>query len=128
VLTVGGQLVELSGEDIIVERTPKAGLAVAAQGSLVVALDLELDADLIREGLARELVNNVQQMRKMREFEVTDRIHLKISSDKAVYEAVAAFDEYIRSEVLALSVKTAETEGETVDLNGHACIIAIEKA
>ncbi len=126
-LTVSGQPVELAGEDIIVERTPKAGLAVQAQGALVVALDLELDEDLIREGLARELVNNVQQMRKAHGLEVTDRIHLKLASDEAVREAVAAFDDYIRSEVLALSIETIETEGETVDLNGHTCTVALEK-
>ncbi|NOU37007.1 MAG: isoleucine--tRNA ligase [Kiritimatiellaceae bacterium] len=127
-LQINGEAFELSGEDIVVERTPKAGLAVQAQGALVVALDLELNEDLIREGLARELVNNVQQMRKAHGFEVTDRIHLKIFSDVAVHEAVAAFTEYIQSEVLALSVQTVETEGEPVELNGHACTIAIEKA
>jgi isoleucyl-tRNA synthetase len=111
-----------------VERTPKEGLAVQAQGALVVALDLELDDDLIHEGLARELVNNVQQMRKTHGFEVTDRIHLKISSDEAVREAVMAFDDYIQSEVLALSLETVETEGETVDLNGHECTLSITKA
>lgn len=127
-LKIGGETFELSGEDIVVERIPKEGLAVQAQGALVVALDLELDADLIREGLARELVNNVQNMRKAHEFEVTDRIHLKISSDEAVNTAVGAFTDYIKSEVLALSIETIETEGETVDLNGHACTIAIQKA
>ncbi|HNX52947.1 MAG TPA: isoleucine--tRNA ligase [Pontiellaceae bacterium] len=128
VLKDGDQAFDLAGEDIIVERTPKAGLAVQAQGALVAALDLELDDDLVREGLARELVNNVQQMRKAHGFEVTDRIHLTLSSDEAVREAVLVFDDYIRSEVLALSVETIETEGETVDLNGHACTIALEKA
>jgi isoleucyl-tRNA synthetase len=127
-IQIGGETFELAGEDIVVERTPKEGLAVQTQGALVVALDLELDDELIREGLARELVNNVQQMRKAHGLEVTDRIRLKISSDEAVREAVMAFDDYIQSEVLALSLETIETEGETVDLNGHACIIAIQKA
>ncbi len=128
VLKAGGETFELTPEDIVVERIPKEGLAVQAQGALVVALDLELDDNLIREGLARELVNNVQQMRKAHGLEVTDRIHLKISSDEAVYEAIAAFDGYIQSEILALSIQNVETEGEAVDLNGHACIIAIQKA
>jgi isoleucyl-tRNA synthetase len=128
VLQVGGETVELAGEDIVVERIPKAGLAVQAQGALIVALDLELDADLIREGIARELVNNVQQMRKANGFEVTDRIHLKLSSDEAVCAAVAAYTDYIQSEVLALSIQTVGTEGEAVDLNGHTCVIGIEKA
>jgi isoleucyl-tRNA synthetase len=127
-LKIGSEMFELAGEDIVVERIPKAGLAVQAQGALVVALDLELDDDLIREGLARELVNNVQTLRKTSGLEVTDRIHLKISSDGAVYEAIAAFADYIKSEVLALSIATVDNSGEAVDLNGHACVIAIEKA
>ncbi len=127
-LQINGEAFELSGEDIVVERTPKAGLAVQAQGALVVALDLELDDDLIREGLARELVNNVQQMRKAHGFEVTDRIHLMLSSDDAVGDAVVTFNDYIKSEVLALSIRTIKAEGETVDLNGHACTLSITKA
>ncbi|MCU0858922.1 MAG: DUF5915 domain-containing protein, partial [Pontiellaceae bacterium] len=127
-LSIGGETFELAAEDILVERIPKEGLAVQSQGALVVALDLELDDDLIREGLARELVNNVQQLRKTTGLDVTDRIHLKISSDEAVSGAVAAFKDYIKAEVLALSLETAAREGEPVDLNGHACVIAIEKA
>jgi isoleucyl-tRNA synthetase len=127
-LLINGAGLELAAEDLIIERIPKAGLAVQAQGALVVALDLELDEDLLREGLARELVNNVQQLRKESGLEVTDRIHLKISSDDAVGRAVVAFDDYIRAEVLALSVTLAETAGTLVDLNGHACTVAIEKA
>jgi isoleucyl-tRNA synthetase len=127
-LKIGAETFELASEDVIVARIPKEGLAVLSQGALVVALDLELDDDLIREGLARELINNVQTLRKTSGLDVTDRIHLKISSDEAVREAVAAFDDYIQSEVLALSIETIDTEGETVDLNGHACTLAIEKA
>lgn len=128
VLKTDGETFELAAEDIIVERIPKEGLAVQAQGALVVALDLELNNDLIREGLARELVNNVQTLRKTSGLDVTDRIHLKISSDEAVRKAVMAFDDYIRSEVLALSVETVETQGKAVDLNGHAATLSITKA
>ena len=119
---------ELAAGDIIIERIPKAGLAVQAQGSLIVALDLELDESLIQEGLARELVNNIQQQRKAAGLEVTDRIHVRIESDEAVREAASAFEDYILSEVLALSIETVGAEGESIDLNGHACVIALQKA
>ena len=133
---LNGQIVELTTEDVFVEHTPKEGLAVQAQGDLVVALDLELDDDLIREGLARELVKEVQALRKTSGLEVTDRINLTVSSDEAVQAAVSAYEEYIKAEVLALSVEIAETTpstssgqaGESVDLNGHACMISIAKA
>ncbi len=125
---LNGETVELSTADIFVEHTPKEGLAVQTQGALVVALDLELDDDLIREGLARELVKEVQALRKTNGLEVTDRINLTISSDEAVNDAIAAYDEYIKAEVLALSIDTADASGEPIDLNGHDCVIAIEKA
>ncbi len=123
-----GETVELTTADIFVEHTPKSGLAVQTQGALVVALDLELDDDLIREGLARELVKEVQALRKTSGLDVTDRIHLTISSDESVQAAVAAYDEYVKAEVLALSVETADAVGEPVDLNGHDCTISITKA
>ncbi len=128
VLKTAGETFELEAGDIIIERIPKAGLAVQAQGALVVALDLELDEDLIREGLARELITNIQNMRKTSGLDVTDRIYLKVSSDEAVREAVAVFEEYIKSEVLALSIETVETEGEVVDLNGHTATLSLQKA
>jgi isoleucyl-tRNA synthetase len=127
-IDLNGKAVELTSADVFVEHAPKEGLAVQTQGALIVALDLELDDDLIREGLARELIKEVQQMRKTLEFEVTDRIHLKISSDSVVHEAVAMFEDYIQAEVLATTCETIDTEGEPVDLNGHECTISITKA
>ena len=127
-IELNGESISLSSDDVMVSHEPKAGLAVQTQGALVVALDLELDDDLIREGLAREFVKEVQGLRKTSGLEVTARINLTVSSDEAVAEAVAAYDDYIKNEVLALSIETAETIGESVDLNGHACTIAIAKA
>jgi isoleucyl-tRNA synthetase len=127
-IILDGETFELTSADVLVEHTPKEGLAVQAQGALVAALDLELDEDLIREGLARELIKEVQALRKAKELEVTDRIHLTVSSDEAVREAVAAFEDYIQTEVLATALETIDIDdGESVDLNGHECTIAIEK-
>ncbi len=127
-VALNGEAVELTAADVFVEHIPKAGLAVQAQGALVVALDLELNDDLIREGLARELIKEVQADRKTKGLEVTDRIHLKISSDEAVREAVVAFEDYIQSEVLAITLETIDAEGGPIDINGHDCTISITKA
>jgi len=127
-IDLDGELAAIEAADLFVEHTPKEGLAVQSQGALVVALDLELDEDLIREGLARELIKEVQALRKTKGLEVTDRIHLTVSSDEAVREAVLAFEDYIQAEVLATALETIQTDGETVDLNGHTCILAITKA
>jgi len=125
---INGASYEFNNQDILIERTPKEGLAVAAQGALVVALELELDDELIAEGFAREFVNKVQQMRKAHDFDVTDRIHVTFRADEKVKAAVAEFADYIEAEVLALSCETVNSEdGEYVDLNGHQCMIAIQR-
>jgi isoleucyl-tRNA synthetase len=126
-INLNGETVELTADDVLVEHQPKDGLAVQTQGALVVALDLELDDDLIREGLARELIKEVQTLRKTSGLEVTDRIALTVSSDRAVNEAVAAYTDYIKNEVLAVSIATAAAEGESVDLNGHSAALSIAK-
>ena len=127
-LIIDNITVEIAAEDIILEHIPKDGLAVQTQGALVVALDLEIDDELIREGIARELIKEVQQLRKNSGLEVTDRIHLTVSADADVNAALAAFEEYIKSEVLALSVDCAGGDGEEVDINGHTAKITIRKA
>ncbi len=117
----------LTADDILVERTPKPGLAVASAGALVVALDTELNAELLREGLAREFVNKVQNLRKAADLDIAQRIQLRFSGDEAVQDALAGHQAYIESETLAVSCAQmgATDSGETVDLNGHPCRIQI---
>ena len=126
-----GKTIELTSSDIEVVRNPKEGLAVSAEGSLVVGLDTQLDDDLLTEGLAREFVNKVQNMRKELDLEVTQRIHIRFNGDDAVGTAVAKYLEYIETETLALSCEQQEKEGENGthwDLNGHACLLSLTAA
>ncbi|MCS6771504.1 MAG: isoleucine--tRNA ligase [Kiritimatiellae bacterium] len=130
ILTVEGEPFELTKSDILVERKPRPNLAVAADAEFAVALDTALDEDLIREGLAREFVNKVQNLRKALDFDIADRIRVRVSGDPAVRESIVAHQAYIVSEILALSLEWAEgsiDEGEAVELNGRACKIFIEK-
>lgn len=121
-----GEALELGPEDVVVERQPKEGMAVAAEGAIVVGLDLELTDDLVREGLAREFVNKVQQMRKTAGLEVTQRIQVQFVADDQVAEAIASHEAYVQNEVLALHVKrTLEAAGTEWDLNGHTANIEI---
>ncbi len=126
-----GQSVELTADDIEVVRNPKEGMAVSAEGSLVVGLDTQLTDDLITEGLAREFVNKVQNMRKEMDLEVTQRIRIGFAGDEAVASAVAAFEDYIRAETLALACEEQAGGGDKEtqwDLNGHACKLSITSA
>ena len=83
------------------------------------------------EGLAREFVNKLQNMRKTADLEVTQRINVTFHGDADVMAAVEGQLDYVKNETLALSCTAADrpaSGGETWDLNGHACVIAITPA
>ncbi len=126
-----GKAIDLTSSDIEVVRNPKEGLAVSAEGSLVVGLDTQLNDDLLTEGLAREFVNKIQSMRKEMDLEVTQRIHILYTGDEAIGTAVAEYRDYIEVETLALSCEEQDQaggNGTQWDLNGHACLISLRVA
>ena len=124
----GGTL-DLEPEDVVVERQPKDGLAVAADSSLVVALEIELDEDLILEGLALEFVNKVQNMRKTADLDVVQRIRIHFATpDGTLCQAIEAYSDYVKAETLAVELTCAEsvTESSAWDLNGRSLQIRID--
>jgi len=126
VVVVEGKPVHLEPADVLIQRTPKAGMAVASSGALVVALETALTPALVQEGHARELINRIQNLRKDRDLDVADRIALKISGDAELLAAVAAHRETIAAETLAEKLDAAPGAGD-VDVNGHPCAIQIER-
>ncbi|MCK5850329.1 MAG: isoleucine--tRNA ligase [Kiritimatiellae bacterium] len=127
---VDGEMTTFSAEDIVVDRIPKKGMVVAAEASLVVALESELTKELIQEGLAREFVNKVQNMRKTMELKVTQRIKLETATDGDLVEAVKLFEEYVKTETLCLDcIFVDKPTGESIewDINGHTCAITLSK-
>ena len=114
-----GATVEIGGftlgeSDLVVSRTPREGTVVATEGSLSVALDTTLDADLETEGMAREIINRVQAMRRDLDLNVTDRIDLVWDSDsEGVVAAFNRFVDLIAAEVLAETVR--RESGESAD-------------
>ena len=119
---------DLTEEDVLVTRTPKAGMVVASEGAVVVGLETALTPELVAEGLAREFVSHVQSMRKEANFEVTQRIVVTAEADAETQAALTAHVDYVKAETLALSLDFAPCEGASVDLNGHAAKIAVAKA
>jgi isoleucyl-tRNA synthetase len=107
-VSVEGELIELITEDVEIIPVDIPGWKVANEGALTVALDVTLDDALRNEGVAREIVNRVQNLRKEAGFEVTDRINVKIVSTDAIREAVASNSEYIRTQILADSLELME--------------------
>ena len=118
--------VELSSEDVLVTRSPKAGLVVASEGATVVALETTLTPELVAEGLAREFVSHVQAMRKEADFEVTQRINVTVETDAELKAALETHIEYVKGETLTVEFAFGAVEAESVDLNGHAAKIKIQ--
>ena len=124
---IGGEKVALELADVQIERKVKEGLAAGNDGDLTVALDTALDEALLLEGLARELVNKINTMRREEGLDVTDRIKLKLKTSPRVQQAFELHREYITGETLSLDVRFGECEGTPWDLNGEETAIAIQK-
>jgi isoleucyl-tRNA synthetase len=124
---IGGEKVHLVAEDVQIERKVKEGLAAMVEGELTVALETGLTDELLLEGLAREVVNRVNSMRREGEFEVVDRIRLVIETTPRVKEVFERFGDYIRGEVLAVDVQFGKATGTPCDLNGEETILEIHK-
>ncbi len=127
-IDLDGEPFELDKENVLVSISTKEGFNVATSNDLFVVLDTTLNQELIYEGLARELVSKVQQMRKNNDYEVLDNIKITVDGDEEVNAAVEDHKEYIMKETLAVEmVMTSDSSIEKVDLNGHLTGIAIER-
>ncbi len=108
VLEVDGQRLAVTAADFEITSEDMPGWLVASEGKLTVALDITVTDDLKAEGVARELINRIQNIRKDSGFEVTDRIRVEIERKEFVAAAVKQFGGYIASQTLAVEVRTAE--------------------
>lgn len=125
---IGGLSIELEPGDVQIERKVKEGLAAGNAGELTVALDLSMTDDLLLEGLARELMNKINAMRRDMGLEVTDRIRIRLQTTPRVEQALALFRQTIAAEVLAVDIQLAPCEGALWDLNGEEARLVLEKA
>ena len=120
---------DLTLEDVIITSEDIPGWLVAVDNEITVALDIAITPELKAEGIARELVNRIQNIRKNSDFLVTDRINIKVEPIDMTKEAVALFANYIANEVLADSISLEANEGEEVELLDDINIrIQVEKA
>ena len=114
--------------DIITEDMP--GWLVANNGTITIALDIELTPALIEEGIARELINRIQNLRKSSGLEITDRIAVQLENREEIAAAVTNCNEYIASQVLATSLELVDnlTEGAVLEMDGYTIQCIIKKA
>ena len=115
-ITLDGETHPLQSDDLAVVEEAHGGLAVQSSGGYTAALDASLDDDLLSEGLAREVVNRVQRLRRDSGLEITDRIALHVDGDAAVLDAVRAHRDFIAGEVLAREVSVGD--GSPTDADG----------
>ena len=130
-LEVAGEQLEVTREDFEITSEDMPGWLVASEGKLTVALDITVTDELRREGVARELINRIQNLRKDSGLEVTDKIAVEVEALDELSESLAVFGEYVAQQVLAVEIKAvAEPAGEfaaTTDLDEKPLRIALSR-
>jgi isoleucyl-tRNA synthetase len=120
--------VEVTRDIVDIRVDAKDGFAVAMENGLFIILDTTVTPELAREGLAREFISKVQQIRKQIGLEMMDNVRIHFHGDDEVAAAIDAHRAYIMKETLAELLKDmAGGDGETYDLNGHKTEISVEK-
>jgi len=130
-LVVDGHEALVVEEDIVIKSDNKPGLAAATEGDLTIALATTLSDELLSEGLAREFVNRVQNMRKDAGFEVTDRIHIFVDASNKMAGALKDQSDYIKNETLCLNIAPNAANGEFQkewQIDDLTLVIGISKA
>ncbi len=130
-INVGGAEAEITKDDIEIQTENIEGWVVESSDGLTVALDTKLDAQLVNEGLAREFVNKVQNLRKERSLGVNDKIKIKYDCGSELEAAISMQKKYIEDETMAVELmldKSGRLNGfEELNINGNTCKVTIEK-
>jgi isoleucyl-tRNA synthetase len=127
-ISVDGHDHELGADDLMLAMRPLEGYQLEREGSHAVALELELDDDLRREGLAREVVHAVQNARKNAGLAVEDRIELTLGGDEELLAAARAHEAYVAGETLAVTVGYDGASGDAATIEGRPLSIAVVQA
>jgi isoleucyl-tRNA synthetase len=125
-LKIGNEEVEILTEDVEIITEDMPGWLVANEGRLTVALDITVTDDLLREGIARELVNRIQNLRKSGGLEITDKINIEIERLDEINAAVEAYGQYIASQTLATSIQLVDVVDTPVELDFEDYIVKIK--
>jgi isoleucyl-tRNA synthetase len=127
-LSANGNTYSITPEDLLITTEDLPGWKVATDGPLTVALDINLDDTLLAEGLARDLVNRIQNIRKEKDFNVTDRVVVTLEKHPSILPAVDHFKDYIKNEVLATDLLLHDSvDAPAVELNDEVSLsVAVE--
>ena len=129
---IDGTLATVSTDDVEIISEDIPGWLVANEGNLTIALDITVTESLKREGIAREIVNRIQNIRKDKDFDITDRIKVEISSNANSDAAIDEYNEYISKQVLADELKIADTSNATdkieLDMDDYKLFVIVTKS
>lgn len=128
VIEVDGERFEITKDFVDVNISAKEGFTAAMENNVFTILDTTITPELAEEGLARELVSKVQQMRKQKDFDMMDRIRIFVTADEGVKKALDEYKDYIVKETLADVLEYGEADLPQYDLNGHKTGIDVERA
>jgi isoleucyl-tRNA synthetase len=126
-LHVDGHEHEIGPDDVLMTLQPLDGYQVERSGTHAVALNLELDDELRREGVAREVVHAIQGVRKDAGLNVEDRIALRLGGDAELVDAARAHEDYVARETLATSIAYHGVDGSAVVIDGRELLISVER-
>jgi isoleucyl-tRNA synthetase len=124
---VEGQQVTVEAADVEIISEDIPGWLVSNEGNLTVALEVELTDDLKKEGMARELINRIQNIRKDSGLEITDHIVVTLAPNAEVEAAVESYGELVKSQVLANDIKIAANDGSEIEFDDFKLNIKVEK-
>lgn len=131
-VTANGETFDILPEEVEVRAEAKAGFAVAAEGAYLAALVTDLTPELVREGLAREFVRRVQDLRKQADLEVADRIRLYVEASAGLKEAIEAHRDYVTAETLtvdlAFAAPPASAPSVSDEFDGEKVAVGLVKA
>ena len=126
-MNIGGEDKEITSDMVDIRISSKEGFNVGMENNNFIILETALTDELILEGIAREMVSKVQQLRKTKDFNVADRIKLFYNGDEEIDRCVEQFKEYIQAETLSTEIVKKDNLTEKYDLNGHECTIDVER-
>jgi len=116
---VEGETIELAPDDVLVREEPREGLAVASEHGVTVAIDVDVTEELAAEGMARDVVRRIQNLRKEADFDLDDRIVTMYEAEEELAQAIEGWRDYIAAETLSVEVRESAPSSDDVDITAE---------
>ena len=126
-MDIADKQMSITPDMVDIRINAKEGFDAAYMGNDFIILNTNLTEDLIHEGIVRELISKVQQMRKNKDYNVVDRITLYYDGNEEIDKCVKEYEDYIKKETLSKEIVKESNLVEEIDLNGHKCFIDIKR-